>query len=287
MNIRRLFLTGMLLGLPSLAYLQAHGAGAKSPAPAAWASAAYDSDEDNATCFGGSVASRVYETLKIAGACTIDAGSVKVEHDLTVLPGGSLVAVVGGSFTMPVGSDLKVGGDLEVESNGILVLGCEPIHFICSNDPDQKVGSFVTKHTIGGRLKAEDALAVVVHLTVIGHDASLKGGGGGVSCSTVLPALGAPPYGDFEDNVIEGGLTIKGWQSCWLGVFRNTINHSVDYDGNVTADPDGNEVTNNAIVHDLSCVGNSPSPQIGDSGGGPNTVFGHASGQCATAALVR
>jgi hypothetical protein len=95
-----------------------------------------DSGGNVATCWGGSVASGVYGNLKIAGACTVDAGSVTVEHDLTVLPGGSLVASAGGSLTPQVGSDVKVGGNIEVQSNGILVLGCEPIYFICSNDPD-------------------------------------------------------------------------------------------------------------------------------------------------------
>ena len=254
--------------------------------PSVAASAGGSGDESNATCSGGSIASGVYESLKIAGACTVDSGSVKVEHNLTVLPGGSLIALVGGSFTMPVGSDLTVGGDLDVQTNGILLLGCEPIHFICSNDPDQKTGSYVTKDTVGGSLRAENALAVVVHQTAIGHNVSLSGGGGGVSCSP-LPALGgSPPYGDFEDNIIEGNLTIKGWQSCWLGVFRNTITDEVEFKDNVNGDPDANEIANNSIVGDLSCTGNSPSPQIGDSGGGPNTVFGRAKGQCANAALL-
>jgi hypothetical protein len=245
-----------------------------------------DSGDDVATCSGGSVASGVYKNLNIAGVCTVDAGSVTVKHNLTVLPGGSLVAVVGGSFSTPVGSDVTVGGNLDVQANGILVLGCEPAHFICSNDPDQSIGSYLTTDTIGGSLRAENALAVVVHSTAIGHNVSLIGGGGGVSCSSSLPALGAPPYGDFEDNIIEGNLNIKGWQSCWLGVFRDTITGKVDLKDSVDADPDANEIANNFIVGDLSCTGNSPSPQIGDSGGGPNTVFGRANGQCANPALV-
>jgi hypothetical protein len=143
---------------------------------------------------GGSVASGVYGNLKIAGACTVDAGSVTVEHDLTVLPGGSLVASAGGSLTSPVGSDVKVGGNIEVQSNGILVLGCEPIYFICSNDPDQSVGSYATKDTVGGSLRADNALSLLVHHSVIGQDVSLHGGGGGTSsCGSSLPALGGSP----------------------------------------------------------------------------------------------
>jgi hypothetical protein len=255
--------------------------------PSARVRASADDDSDDvATCSGGSIAPGVYKNLHIAGVCTIDAGSVTVKHNLTVLPGGALIGLVGGSFTMPVGSDLTVGGNLDVQANGVLFLGCEPIHFICSNDPDQSVGSYVTKDTIGGSLRAESALAVVVHQTAIAHNVSLNGGGGGVSCSPVAALGGSPPFSDLEDNIIEGSLTIKGLQTCFLGIFRNTIAENVDYDDNVNADPDGNEIVNNSIVDNLSCDGNSPSPQIGDSGGGPNTVFGNASGQCANAAIV-
>ena len=250
------------------------------------ASASDDSDGDNATCSGGSVASGVYKNLNISGVCTIDAGSVTVRHNLTVLPGGSLFGLVGGSFTTPVGSDLTVGGNLDVQANGILFLGCEPIHFVCSNDPDQSVGTYLTKDTIGGSLRAENALAVVVHQTAIGHNVSLRGGGGGLSCAPLASLGGSPPFDDFEDDVIEGNLTIKELQTCFLGVFRDTITENFELKDNVDGDPDGNEIANNTVVDNLSCDGNSPSPQIGDSGGGPNTVFGHTNGQCADATLV-
>ena len=47
-------------------------------------------------------------------------------------------------------------------------------------------------------------------------------GGGGVTYSGFLPVLLSPPCGDFEDNTIGGNVTISGWQSCWLGAFRDT-----------------------------------------------------------------
>jgi hypothetical protein len=277
MKIRRLFLAGLLLAVLSFAYLQAHGAGGKSLSPAASPDRA--SAGGDATCFGGSVAAGMYSNLNIAGACTVDAGSVTVEHNLTVLPGGSLVAVVGGSDAVPA-SNVTVGGNLDVRTNGVLVLGCEPVHFICANDPDQSVGSFFTTDTIGGNLTAEDALAVVVHVTTIGHNVTMTGGGGGVTCNDFLPVLGSPPYGDFEDITIGGNLTISGWQSCWLGAFRDTITGNVNWQGNVTADPDGNEIATNSISHNLNCAENSPNPQIGDSGGSLNVVIGRANGQC-------
>jgi len=247
------------------------------------------SDIIDATCVSGSVPSGTYLNLSIAGVCTVNAGSVQVQQNLTVLPGATLIAAYGGTDTTRVGSNLNVGGNLYVRANGILVLGCEPINFICYNDPDQSVGSYFTRDSVGGNLIAENALAVVVHLTVVGHDVSLNGGGGGVSsCSESLPALnGAPPYGDFEDMIIGGNLTITTWQSCWDGFFRDFIAGSVTLNNNMTGDPDGNEMATNTIGGNLRCTGNSPSPQIGDSGGGQTDVFGHAHGQCVNPSLVR
>lgn len=247
---------------------------------AAAASTGDSSEHGDATCWGGSIASGVYSNLKIAGACNADAGPVRVKDDLTVLSGGSLIATFGGS-------DVTVRGDVEVKTDGVLVLGCEPINQICSNDPDQKVGSFFTRDRVGGDLRGNNALAVIVHLTVIGHDVSLNGGGGGVSCASPVPAIASPPYGDFEDDVIGGDLKINGWQSCWLGVFRDAIARNVQFNDNVTADPDGNELGTNSILGDLRCARNTPSPQLGDSGGSLNNVFGHAFGQCNNPNLVR
>ena len=250
-------------------------------AGAAWAAG-------DATCSSGSIASGIYSSLKIAGACAVDAGSagsVVVEGNLTVLPGGSLVALWGGVGAFPVSSNPgRSAANLKVQTGGVLTnLGCEPLQFICSNDPDQKLGSYSTQHTVGGNLTAENALSVVVHHTAIGGNVSLNGGGGGVnSCTESLPALGfAPPYGDFEDVVIGGNLTITGWLSCWLGWIRDTVMNNVNFDGNVSGDPDGNEMGSNTVLGNLKCSGNSPSPQIGDSMAGPTTVAGNANGQCA------
>jgi hypothetical protein len=241
------------------------------------------------TCSGGSIAPGVYSNLNIAGVCTVDAGSVKVTNNLTVLSGGTLIAAYGGTDKVHVGSNLNVLGNLYVLKDGILVLGCESVNFICYNDPDQKVGSYFTRDSVGGDIIAEDALAVVVHLVIVGQDVTMTGGGGGVSsCSESLPALnGAPPYGDFEDMIIGGNLTITGFQTCWLGFFRDAFANNVDFNDNLTGDPDGNEMATNTIRGNLSCAGNSPRPQIGDSAGGQNDVFGHAHGQCVNAKLVR
>ena len=84
------------------------------------ASHAYAAD---ATCSGGSIASGVYSSLKIAGTCTVDSGSVTVQGNLTVLPGGTLIAITGGidGFGGPsLSSDLTVGGNLDVQAGGVM-----------------------------------------------------------------------------------------------------------------------------------------------------------------------
>ena len=143
-----------------------------------------------------------------------------------------------------------------------------------------------TTDTVGGSLTAQKALAVIVHASTIGHNVSLIGGGGGVSCIPSPAVGGSPPYSDFEDVTIGGGLTITGLRSCFLGVFRVVITQNFELHDSLNADPDGNELADNSIAHNLNCTENSPSPQIGDSGGGLNNVFGHANGQCANPNLV-
>ena len=174
-----------------------------------------------------------------------------VRHNLTVLPGATLVAVTGGIDGFGDGSlssDLTVGGNLDVQAGAVLYLGCEPVYNTCPNDPTAPPfpgvgGTYLTQHTVGGNLTAENAYQVVVHHTAI-------------------------------------NVTITGWQSCWLGMFRVTASNNVSLTGNTTADPDGNEIAHNTVLGNLSCSGNVPPNQAGDSAGGPNIVLGKASGQC-------
>jgi hypothetical protein len=121
---------------------------------------------------------------------------------------------------------------------------------------------------------------VVIHHTTVFGNITMTGGGGGASCNQAVPGLGFPPYGDLEDVTAGGNVTITGWQSCWLGMFRVTANNNVSLNGNITADPDGNEIAHNTVLGNLSCSGNVPANQAGDSAGGKNIVRGKASGQC-------
>jgi hypothetical protein len=226
------------------------------------------------TCAGGSVAAGSYSSLTITGICTMDAGTVNVAGNLTVAPGGALLAAFGGS-------DLHVGRNLTVGSNGVLVLGCEPEAFPCFNDPDQNVGTMMTHDTVGNNLTATGALLVVVHASAIGLNSVIQGGGGGVTCDNFpLGPDGPPAYIDFEDNTIGGNSIIQGVQSCWAGYIRNHVSGNVIYQGNAFADPDASELTTNVVGQNMICSGNSPQVQFGDSHGTPNTVGGKALGEC-------
>ncbi len=237
------------------------------------AASAATSTAKSSTCLGGSIAAGTYASLRIAGICTLDAGDVHVKGDVTITGTGGLNAGFGGS-------NITVAGDLIVKSNGLLVLGCEPEAFICFNDPDQTNGTLSTNDRIAGSLLATRGLLVVVHHSHLGAVIQ-SSGGGGVTCSVFpLGPDGPPAYTDYEDNVIRGNASVVGLRTCWSGFIRNWVGGSVTYTDNVLADPDANEVVTNVIRHNLVCTANSPKVQVGDSGGSPNKVGGHALGQC-------
>ena len=218
--------------------------------------------------------SGTYASITLKGVCTVNAGNVTVRGDVIVKTGGGLNAAFGGST-------LKIGHDLVVLRGGLLALGCEPVFFICMNDPDQTVGTLVTNDSVGGNLVSQYGLLVLSHHNWIGGSVIQSGGGGGVTCSVFpLGPSGPPAYSDYEDNVIRGSATVVGLRTCWVGFIRNTVSHDVVFSNNVLADPDGNEVVQNTIGHNLFCLGNVPAAQIGDSMGALNDVDGRAFGQC-------
>lgn len=240
---------------------------------AAPAGAQPSSSAPSATCSGGSIEAGTYNSLTISGFCAVDSGNVTVSHNLVVLPGAGLNAAFGGS-------DLSVGQNLTVGRDAILVLGCEPVAFTCFNDPTD---SEMTNDSIGGNLTANGALMMLVHNNTIGSNVTQSGGGGGVTCDNF--PLGPPPdnppaYSTYEDNIIGRNAIISGVQTCWMGFIRNTVSGTVNYSGNVLADPDGNEVVTNTIAGNLNCSSNVPAPQIGDSAGDQNNVSGRTTGQC-------
>lgn len=222
------------------------------------------------TCAGGSVPSGTYASLTITGFCQLDSGSVTVVRGVNVNAGAGLLAVFSGS-------DLVVGGNLAVADKGILALGCLPSSFPCFN-----FSGGTTHHRIAGDVTGSSALMMLVHGNRIGGQAVQTGGGGGRTCRNFpLGPDGPPAYSTWEDNTIRRNVSILGVHTCWMGFIRNTVGQSVYFSDNVMADPDGNEFVTNTIAGNLTCYRNSPAPQVGDSGGSPNSVGGRATGQCA------
>ena len=129
--------------------------------------------------------------------------------------------------------------------------------------------------TISGGVRATNPASVQIHFTTINGGIDIRGGSG---------PFGGPfdiTWNAIEDNRINGGATIDGYDGFWMGFIRNTVNGTVNLNNNVLADPDGNEYVTNRIHGNLNCSGNSPAPQVGDSEGSPNQVTGRKTGQCA------
>jgi hypothetical protein len=153
-----------------------------------------------------------------------------------------------------------IRGGLFIEAGATFVLGSE-------ENP-------VNTGTISGGVHATDAASVQIHFTTINGAVDVHGGSG---------PFGGPfdiTWNTIEDSRIKGGATVEGYDGFWMGFIRNHVNGSVNLNGNVLADPDGNEYVTNTIHGSLNCAGNSPAPQIGDSEGSPNQVTGAKTGQC-------
>ena len=225
------------------------------------------------TCKGGSVAAGSYSSLRITGTCMVDSGNVTVRHSVVVASHATLLAAFGGST-------LTIRQNLKVHSGAIVVLGCEASEFPCLND-NQMAPTMSTHQTVRGNVTATGALMMLFHNDTVGRNVTQTGGGGGVTCNLFpLGPDGPPAYSTYEDSTIGRNLTITGVRSCWMGVIRNTVGRNVNYNHNVLADPDGNEVVTNTIGRNLNCTGNNPAPQFGDSMGNLNHAGGRGTGQC-------
>jgi hypothetical protein len=232
------------------------------------------------TCSGGTISPGAYRSITVTGACAIPSGLVTVAKDLRV---------VGPDAFLDASSDhgtLQVGTNVLVDSGATLVMGCSAIDVppggTCSPPAD----------TIGGNLSADGALGVLVYTTTVGGNITVSGGGGGTAC----PNPQGPPTTNYaffpfnlfgvwtaiEDNTVKQNISMSGYQACWFGVIRNTVGRNVIVTDNTNADPDATEIVDNHVAHNLICEGNSPAAQVGDSGGGPNTVGHRKLGECAT-----
>ncbi len=254
------------------------------------------------TCTGGAIASGTYQSLTVAGVCTIPSGSVTVRGNLFIRPGALLDAMTPAAlastppaFGLP--GSLAVGGSIFVGQGAVLLLGCGPSLPFCGSS------STVQEDTVQGSIIAVDALGVVIHAVTVGHDLSVIGGGGGPTIADVsqpdacfgipapapwsedLAVASTPVYVDVEDSTIGGNLRMIGIQTCWLGALRNTVLGNVLDVSNQMGDPDANEVLNNYVGRNLVCFDNLPAVHVGDSHQPPNTVGGMALGECASSSI--
>jgi hypothetical protein len=156
---------------------------------------------------------------------------------------------------------VTIRGGLSIQQGATFVLGSE-------DNP-------VDTGTISGGVQATNPASVQIHFTTINGGIDVHGGSG---------PFGGPfdiTWNAIEDNRINGGATVDGYNGFWFGFIRNHVNGSVNLNDNALTDPDANEYVTNVIHGSLNCTGNFPAPQVGDSEGSPNQVTGVKSGQCA------
>jgi hypothetical protein len=224
----------------------------------------------------------------VKGVCAVNAGPAVVKGNLAIAPGGAVLAIFALNDKTHKGfSSLTVTRNVVLAKGSALALGCEPTAFPCADDPG-KPPTLQSRGTIGGSLFATDALGVLLHNSSIAGAAAQQGGGGGLSCTPkgIFKLFKSPVFTDYEDNIIGDSLIITGLHSCWLGALRNSVHGSLIFTTNKMADPDANEVTHNDINRSLTCQGNTPAVQYGDSGSTPDVVSGNATGQCRFSRLV-
>jgi hypothetical protein len=207
-------------------------------------------------------------SLTITGNAYVASGTtLTVKGSLTLARGACLDA-----FTL---GTVNVGGNVLVSKGAILALGCSP----GSIGPFPPCGTTTTSDTVGGSIVASQPLTMYLDGDTINGSVTSAGGGPG---PTLNPYINFP----IKENLIGGNLTVSGWQGAWFGVLRNTVHGNVTLSQNVgvtigeLGTLDSTEIVTNTISGNLTCAGNSPAAQFGDSGGAPNVVGGRKIGQC-------
>ncbi|QNE36389.1 hypothetical protein [Leifsonia shinshuensis] len=237
-------------------FMLAVGAGAQAATPG------------STTCSGGSVQAPAtlppgsYKNVEIAGFCGLDP-SVAISGNVTVDPGAGLQL-----------SGASIGGNLSVGSGAIL---------------------FAYGTHVGGNVSASNAHALYMFFSQVGKNLTVQGGGSGRNCTDPDPDTSFGNDTMVKDSHIAGNMTFSNWAGCWFGVLRNTVGGNMTI-ANMYANPlnanfpgtpdqvfqglDSTEVGANTVGGVLSCSGNTPAAQLGDSGAAPNAAR-KAVGECA------
>jgi hypothetical protein len=269
-------------------------------------SAAGASSPTSFTCSGGDpntptvIPPGSYGSMTVAGVCALG-GAVEVTGGLTVAPNAALLATDSSNCSQVV--HLDVSGGIRVLNNAILFMGDS------NNRPNAGTGCPTSNDVVNGGIVGQASNSVVIHGTRINGGFSLNGGGGGNSYigpgGTIFCAditingvdAGTPPFSDVEDSQINGGASIVGLHTCWMGFIANQVNGGTTVSNNTMGDPDAIEIGLNVIHGGLGCSGNLRDPNshiFPDDGSGgvptnsfdgsppnPNTVSGQETGQCA------
>lgn len=254
------------------------------------------------TCSGGDPINPMpippgsYSSMTVTGVCFV-AGTANVTGGLTIGPNAALIAM--DSPDCAHIAHLDVLGGIRVQSNGVLFLGDS------NNRPGGGTGCPTSNDVVAGGIVGLGANSVVIHGASISGGLSLNGGGGGNSyneffCNDAVIGgvdAGFPPFSDVEDSQINGGASIVGLHTCWMGFISNQVSGGAAINNNTMGDPDAIEVGLNTIRGSLACSGNLRDPNshiFPDDGSGgvptnsfdgsppnPNSVTGPETGQCA------
>ena len=217
------------------------------------------------TCSGGTIPAGTYSSLTVTGTCLFGPGTLTVNGNLTVRPGGILNDHIASSF----GVTVHVGGNVLVGKGGVVGLG--------NYNPAPPHASAV----VDGNVVADHPQTLYLGgMTIHGNLISIGGNG---------PGRNFP----IKDDTIDGNVILQGWSGLWFGLIRTNVGGNVviaQMSGDQTGEGpfegilDSTEVVSNVIGGNLICLANTPHAQIGDAaleGGGPNTVGGHKLGECA------
>jgi hypothetical protein len=238
-----------------------------------------------------------YDNVLVTGNCIVNAGPVDITGNLTVAAGATLAAIYGlDDTTMTGNSNMTVQGNLYVKSGASLMLGCysrivtnwgayhllKLPDFPCTDDPNQSAPTLNSNDVVDGNLISDDPLGTVVHNTVVHGNVIQTGGGAGLGCAPVgifNKYFGLPDYTVYANVTIGKSLSVKGLDTCWMGIIRSKVQDNMTVD-NDTGVGDAQEIVTNVVQGDLFCSGNTPAVELGDSDGHPNQVGGSANGQC-------
>ena len=213
------------------------------------------------SCAGGLIQGGTYSGFTVTGNCFFAGAPITINGNLKIADGASLNAH---AATFAV---VHVTGNVMVGRGSILGLGRY-------GPPDVPQSGTV----VDGNIVADSPMSLYLSAITV-HGNLVSNGGSG-------PGLNFP----IKNLVVDGNVIMQGWTGLWIGLFRSQVGGNVIFSknsGNQIGDlgtPDSSEIADNVIGGNLICQGNDPAAQVGDSEGGPNSVGGHAVGECASLA---